>query len=93
MDARTAEALRDLAEEAGPALARLDRRALLQQLEDRHDELPAAMDWFIEQRRADDATRIATSLAPFWMATRRLDEGLQWFARHARRPRPLPASF
>lgn len=81
MDAPAAEALRDLAEEAGPGLAGLDRRALLEELEARHDELLTAMDWFLEHRRADDATRIATSLVPFWMATRRLDEGSEWFER------------
>jgi tetratricopeptide (TPR) repeat protein len=39
------------------------------------------MSWFIEQRRPNEALRLASSLVPFWMATKRLDEGSSWFDR------------
>jgi tetratricopeptide (TPR) repeat protein len=81
MDARAAEPLLELAETAGPGLAGLDRKAQFQQLEDRHDDLLAAMQWFLEEGRTDEAMRLAGALAPFWMATKRLDEGCEWFDR------------
>src|SRR5438132_7446804 len=34
--------------------------------------------WFIDERRTDEALRLASSLAPFWMATKRLEEGSEW---------------
>ena len=81
VDAEAAESLLDLAELAGPGLQGLDRKPLLAQLEERYDDLTAAMQWFLEQGRTDEAMRLARSLATFWMATRRLDEGSEWFDR------------
>jgi non-specific serine/threonine protein kinase len=81
-----AEQLLGLAETAGPALAGLDRKAQFQQLEDRHDDLLAAMGWFVDQERTDEAMRLARSLAQFWMSTKRLDEGCEWFDRILREP-------
>jgi tetratricopeptide (TPR) repeat protein len=79
VDARAAESLLDLAERAGPGLMGLDRKALFAQLEERYDDLLASMQWFLEEGRTDEAIRVARSLAPFWMATRRLEEGCEWF--------------
>ncbi|HEY2924644.1 MAG TPA: tetratricopeptide repeat protein, partial [Candidatus Eisenbacteria bacterium] len=59
----------------------LDAKALFGQLEQQYGDLLAAMQWFIDQGRTDEARRLATSLAPFWMATKRLDEGSAWFDR------------
>src|SRR5207244_3690409 len=81
VDARAAESLLELAERAGPGLQGLDRKALLEQLEERYDDLLAAMRWFLDEERTDEAIRLARSLAGFWMATRRLDEGCEWFGR------------
>ena len=81
MDAQGAEALLGFAERAGPGLKGLDRKHLFEQLEERHDELLAAMGWFVEHGRTDAAIGLARSLAPFWTATRRLDEGAEWFDR------------
>ena len=81
MDARTAESLLDVAEVAGAGLRGLDSKALFAQLEERHDELLAAMQWFLDQGRTDEAIRLARSLALFWMGTGRLDEGVEWFDR------------
>ena len=75
MDAGAAESLRDFAESAGPALIGLDRKTLFEQLEERYEGLLEAMVWFVEQERTDDALRLASALAAFWTATKRLDEG------------------
>jgi tetratricopeptide (TPR) repeat protein len=39
-----------------------------------------AMDWHIGGGRPDDAYQFASTLVPLWMATKRLDEGIRWFA-------------
>ena len=70
MDVEAAESLRDFAERVGPALIGLDRKALFAQLEQRYEELLAALGWFVEHGRTDDALRLSSSLAPFWTATK-----------------------
>ena len=86
MDAQGAEALLDFAERAGPGLKGLDRKTLFERLEERHDDLLAAMEWFVGHGRTDAAISLARWLAPFWTATRRLDEGSEWFDRVLRAP-------
>jgi tetratricopeptide (TPR) repeat protein len=81
VEAHEAEALLQFAERAGPGLKGLDSKVLFEQLEQRHDDLLAALQWFIDQGKTDDALRLARWLAPFWTATRRLDEGSEWFDR------------
>jgi tetratricopeptide (TPR) repeat protein len=81
VDAETAASLLELAERAGPGLQGLNRTELLEQLEERYDDLLAAMQWFLDHGQTDEALRIARSLPSFWMATRRLDEGSEWFDR------------
>lgn len=81
MEAGEAESLLALAERAGPGLQGLDRKAQFAELEDRYDDLIGALEWFVDQGRADEAILLARSLAPFWMATRRLDQGCAWFER------------
>ncbi|HUQ23393.1 MAG TPA: tetratricopeptide repeat protein [Gaiellaceae bacterium] len=81
MDAPTAGSLLERSELAGPGLAGLDRKALFEELEERYDELLAALQWFLEAGRVDEAMRLARSLAPFWTATRRLAEASEWFDR------------
>jgi hypothetical protein len=55
VDAQAAESLLELAERAGPGLMGLDRKALFEQLEQRYDDLLAAMEWFVGEGRTDDA--------------------------------------
>jgi tetratricopeptide (TPR) repeat protein len=81
MNTQIAESLRDFAEEACLGLLGLDSRAVFVQLEQRYGDLQAAMWWFISEECTDDALRLATSLAQFWMATKRLEEGTEWFDR------------
>src|SRR5688572_22450656 len=79
MDTQTAESLLNFAESAGPELRGLEAKTVLGQLEQRYGDLLSAIQWFIAQGRADQSLRLASSLVPFWMATKRLDEGLTWF--------------
>jgi tetratricopeptide (TPR) repeat protein len=81
VDARAAESLLDFGERAGPGLQGLDRKAVFEQLEERYGDLLEAIQWFVEHGRTDEALRLARSLSSFWMATRRLDEGSEWFDR------------
>lgn len=59
----------------------MDRKALFEQLEDRYGELLSALQWFLDEGRTDEAIRLARSLARFWNATKRLQEGSAWFDR------------
>ena len=79
MDAETARSLLNFAEEGGPGLRGLEANALLQQLEKKYGDMKLAMWWFIERGYATEVFRLASSLVPFWMATKRLDEGSDWF--------------
>jgi tetratricopeptide (TPR) repeat protein len=76
VDARTAESLLTFSEGAGPRLRALDSKAVFAQLEQRYDDLLSALRWFIDGGRTDEALRLASSLVVFWMATKRLDEGI-----------------
>jgi tetratricopeptide (TPR) repeat protein len=75
VDERAAESLLISAEEAGPGLRGLNAKAVFEELERRYGDLLAALDWFIDERRADEALRLATSLTPLWTATKRVEEG------------------
>jgi non-specific serine/threonine protein kinase len=81
MDTQTAESLLEFAEGVGPGLRGPEARALFEQLEQRYGDLLSAAEWFIAQGRASEALRLASALVPFWMATKRLDEGSAWFDR------------
>jgi tetratricopeptide (TPR) repeat protein len=81
VDDRTAQSVLVFAEEARTRLTGLEGSQAMSELEERHDELLAALDWFADQGRADEAFRLATAMVPFWMATKRLDEGDAAFAR------------
>jgi tetratricopeptide (TPR) repeat protein len=86
MDAIGAASLLLLAEQSGPKLRGLDAQPVLRQLEDEDSELQAALAWFVEHRRTDEALRLVTALAPYWMATKRLDVGAKSFDRAFRAP-------
>lgn len=75
MDEASASSLVTFAEEAVPRLRGLDARAVLGELEERYPDLVDAIQWFLAHGRPDESRRLATALTPFWMATKRLDEG------------------
>ena len=80
MDAVTADALLAAAQEARAAMRSRDDNAV-ERAERRYPEMRAALDWNLEQGRTDQADLLATALVPFWMATKRVDEGEAWFVR------------
>ena len=86
MDARTAETLTNLALEASPALAGLEVSATLERLEACYADLTAALQWYIDQGKIDEAMRLATALATFWRVSKRLAEGCDAFDRCLRAP-------
>ncbi|GAB4051176.1 tetratricopeptide repeat protein [Catellatospora paridis] len=75
MDARTAESLRDYAERATRELMGLGGKAALADLDRRYDAVRAAIRWFLDEGRTDEALRLGSSLAPFWMANKLLADG------------------
>jgi tetratricopeptide (TPR) repeat protein len=81
MDAETAGSLVTFAEEARVGLTGLDGASVQASLEDRRPELLAALEWFVRHDRPDEAFRLAGALVPFWMATKRIDEGDAWLER------------
>ncbi len=81
MEAARAEALLTLAEEASAASRGADAKAALGRLEDALDELRDALDWYVDQQRADDALRLANALYRFWITKQRFEDGTVWFDR------------
>jgi tetratricopeptide (TPR) repeat protein len=81
MDADTAIALLGAAVEARAAMRRGEDASAVERLERQYSDLREAMDWSLEQGRLDLADRFATALVPFWMATKRIDDGDEWFDR------------
>ena len=80
MDAVTADALLAAALDTRAAMRSRDDDAL-ERAERLYPDMRAALDWNLAQGRLDQADRLATALVPFWMATKRVDEGEAWFAR------------
>ncbi|HET9912648.1 MAG TPA: tetratricopeptide repeat protein [Anaerolineales bacterium] len=76
---QTAESLLNFAEESVQKLRGVQSGVVLEQLDQRYDELLSAIQWFIGQKRTDEGLRLVSSLVPFWMATKRLVEGSVWF--------------
>ncbi len=85
MDAATADALLVAAQEARAAMRSGDDAAV-ERVEGFYPELGAALAWNLEQGRLDQADRIATALVPFWIASKRIDEGQAWFERSIPEP-------
>ena len=81
MNAPTAQSLLEMAEVLRPRLRGAEAGVALRQFEERYGELPAAIEWFGREGRVDEARRLASALVPFWMATKRLDDGLEQFER------------
>lgn len=78
MDAQTAQALLHFSEGAVAGLRGIESKDVFKQIDQQYDDLKLAMRWFGEQGYANEALQLASSLVPFWMATKRLDEGSEW---------------
>jgi tetratricopeptide (TPR) repeat protein len=81
MDGATAESLLVSAEQDAPQIRGGADPETMARAVRLLPQMSAAIDWFVEQDRPDDGFRLASALVPIWMATKRLDEGADWFAR------------
>jgi tetratricopeptide (TPR) repeat protein len=77
LDAATAETLLAFAESTGPTVRAPapDGKAALDAIDERSTELVAAIGWFAEAGRADEALRLANALYAFWITKQRFDDG------------------
>jgi non-specific serine/threonine protein kinase len=89
MDEETAAGLLELAEDAQRRRRRQDPAAD-RIVAARYAELRAALDWF---GPTEDGFRLAGALVPFWIATKRIDEGDAWFAGVLPSPRATPRAL
>jgi predicted ATPase/DNA-binding SARP family transcriptional activator len=80
MDARTrhAEFFHALGQSAAPHLWDPQQQQWFDRLEREHDNLRAALQFWLSHGNPGPALRLATSLAPFWEAHGHLEEGLGW---------------
>jgi tetratricopeptide (TPR) repeat protein len=76
MDEHDASTLLRFAKETYPRFRGEAAKAAQQELEKRYVDLASAMDWFAANLRTDESLQLASSLVPFWIATKRLDDGL-----------------
>jgi tetratricopeptide (TPR) repeat protein len=81
VDARTALSLLELAERLAPAMTGSEARSALEQVEGRNADLLAAIAWFVDANRTDEALRLANALYRFWITKQRFEEGAVWFDR------------
>ncbi|HKQ18626.1 MAG TPA: tetratricopeptide repeat protein [Candidatus Eisenbacteria bacterium] len=75
MNEQSAESLLDLAESVGPGLRGPEAKGLFDQIAHHYEDMLVAIQWFIANGRTSESLRLATSLVPFWMASKRLGEG------------------
>jgi tetratricopeptide (TPR) repeat protein len=80
VDAPTADALIDIAEDARARIRREEPEAA-GMIEARYPEILEALDWYLDAGRPDRAFRLASALVPFWTSTKRIDDGDRWFER------------
>ena len=86
MDAATADALVQVAEASQAASRREEPDAELP-VEAQYPRMLEALGWYLDRGDLDAALRLAAALVSFWMATNRLDEGDEWYARLLAVPR------
>ncbi|HEX7171240.1 MAG TPA: adenylate/guanylate cyclase domain-containing protein [Candidatus Limnocylindria bacterium] len=75
LERRHAEWYAHLADRLAPSIMGEGQRAVLDRLEEEHDNLRAAMSWAIEHDRADVALLLAARLWRMWQMRGYLDEG------------------
>src|SRR5262245_9814515 len=85
VDAATAEELLAIAEDARERTRREDATGAAT-VAAHYGSMLEAADWFLDIGRADDGVRLATALVPFWMSTKRIDDGDRWFDRALAQP-------
>ena len=80
MDARTAADLLATAEDARERTRREDPTGAAL-VEERYPAMLEALDWYLDAGQPDQAFRLGTALVPFWISTKRIDDGDRWFGR------------
>ena len=75
MDSASAVALLDLAEDLSPGMTGPNAAESIEQVDARSDEMVAAIVWFVEAGRTDEALRLANALYRLWIVKRRFAEG------------------
>ncbi|CAG0934368.1 Putative HTH-type transcriptional regulator [Thermoflexales bacterium] len=70
-----------LAGEAEPQLVGKEQASWLKQLEIENDNLRAALQWSLDNRRVESAARLGAALQRFWYLRGHLTEGRQWLER------------
>jgi len=85
VDARTADDLLAIAEDARERTRREDPTGAAL-VEERYPAMLEALDWYLDASRPDQAFRVATALVPFWVSTKRIDDGDRWFERSLAQP-------
>jgi non-specific serine/threonine protein kinase len=80
VDAKTAAALLAEAADARAAMRR-GEDAAVERLERQYAQMREAMRWLIDEGQLDQADRFATALVPFWITTKRIEDGDAWFGR------------
>ena len=73
-----AEYFLTLAEEAEPELVGPDQIAWMDRLEAEHDNMRAALSWWMEAGEAESALRMAGALVWFWTVRGHFSEGRRW---------------
>ena len=79
VDAGTARSLLTTAVEARAQMRLGEDASAIERFERQYSDMREGMTWFLEEGRVDEADRFATALVPFWMATKRIDDGDDWF--------------
>jgi tetratricopeptide (TPR) repeat protein len=85
VDQRTADTLVAVAEDARAGIRREDP-ASAAMIEDRYPEMLEVLEWSLEAGHPDTGFRLAAALVPFWMSTKRIDDGDHWLARALSQP-------
>ena len=73
----TPESLLELSESLRSNFRGAEAATTIAQIEERYADFLSAIDWFANEGRVDEARRLTAALAPFWMATKRLQEGAE----------------
>lgn len=70
-----------LAEEIAPTLVGIEQRSALANLEEEHENMQAALAWYIAHGQVEAGLRLAQALGRFWWMHGHMREGRQWLAR------------
>jgi non-specific serine/threonine protein kinase len=81
MDEPSVRAALARAEEASSELRGANPKDALERMGADYPATRAALDWLIEQQRADDALRLANALYRYWITKQAFEEGGRWFDR------------